>query len=58
MGLYLGLNLRLLRASYAGLQSPDILEVHIPGAGPLGWGTQCGAQTPCSSGRASEIVIL
>lgn len=27
MGFYLGLNLRLLRASYAGLQSTDILGV-------------------------------
>ena len=58
MGFYLGLSLRLLGASYAGLQSPDILGIHLPGAGPLGWGTQCEAQTPCSSGRASEIVTL
>lgn len=58
MGFYLGLSLRLLGASYAGLQSPDILGIHLTGAGPLGWGTQCEAQTPCSSGRASEIVTL
>ena len=37
---------------------PAILEAYLPGAGPLGWGPQCGAQTPCSLGRTFSIMII
>ena len=37
---------------------PNILGVHLPGAGLSGWGAQCGAQTPHSLERTSAVVII
>ena len=37
---------------------PNILEACLPGVGPLGWGAQCGAQTPHSLERTSAIVTF
>ena len=37
---------------------PNVLGAHLPGAGLPGWGAQCGAQTLCSLGRTSAIVII
>ena len=37
---------------------PDILRIHLPSARPLGWGTQCRAQTPCSLGRILNIAFI
>ena len=37
---------------------PNVLGAHLPGAGPPGWGAQCGAQTPHSLRRSSVIVII
>ena len=37
---------------------PNILGAHLPGAGPLGQGTQCGAWTPHSLRRDFAIVII
>ena len=37
---------------------PDILGAALPGAGPPGWGAQCGGWTPCSLGAASVILII
>lgn len=40
------------------LSKPEIPGAHIPGAGALDWGARCGAQTPCSLGRTSAILII
>ena len=37
---------------------PNVLGAHLPSAGPLGWGAQCGAWTPCSLWRTSTIVTI
>ena len=37
---------------------PNLLGAHLPDAGPPGWGAQCVAQTLCSLGRTSAIVII
>ena len=37
---------------------PNDLGAHFPGAGPLGWGAQCGDQTLHSFGKTSAIVII
>lgn len=47
----------LLCASPTDLQSQMFWGLTSPGWGPLGWGTQCGARSPNSLGRASAIVI-
>ena len=36
----------------------DILGPCLPSAGSLSWGAQCGAQTTCSLGRTSVVVII
>lgn len=36
---------------------PNILDAHLPSAGPLDWGSQCGAQIPSSLARTSAVVI-
>ena len=36
----------------------DILGVHVPNAGPLGWGAWCETQTPSSLERTSAIVTI
>lgn len=36
----------------------NALGAHVPGAGPPGWGAQCGAQASHSFGRTSAIVII
>ena len=37
---------------------PNILGSFLPSAEPLGWGAQCGAQTPCSLGRTCAVIII
>ena len=41
-----------------GLSKPNVLGVHLPSAGPLGWGAQCEAQSPRSLGTTSAVVII
>ena len=36
---------------------PNILGTHLPGAGPPGWGTQCGTQTPHSLGKIGRAHV-
>ena len=40
------------------LSKPNILRAHLLGAGPLGWGTQCGYWTPLLLGEKLSIVII
>ena len=39
------------------LSKPDDIGAHLSGAAPPGWGAQCGAQTPRSSGETTMAVI-
>ena len=36
---------------------PDVMAACLPSARPPGWGAQCGACTPCSSGGTSAVVM-
>ena len=43
----------------ASLASKSVIPgARLPSAGPVGWGAQCVARTPCFLGQTSAIVII
>ena len=48
----------LLNISPTGFQRQIFSGAFLPGAGLLGWGVQCGAQTPHSLGKTFMVISI